>query len=385
MKLAILATHPVQYVAPIFRELARFSDLEFKVFFGCDHGTKPQEDPNFGVVFKWDCDPTTGYDHEFLSSGSIQSIRGLSVGKLTFLALRKISEYKPDKVLIFAYSPLFIALSTILLSLSGKSLLLRAETTDEALSRSIWKDKLRKLLLSSYYRQFDFFFPIGTNSKKHYLRMGVPEEKMTVLPYSIDVDFFQKQVDYWRPQREILRKDVGIEPTDLVLIYCGKMFPPKNPLLLPKALHLLSCEEKSRLWFIAVGEGKLRSQFESQMKAELGDRALFVGFKNQSELGEFYAMADVLVLPSQNGETWGLVVNEALQFGLKVIASDKVGSSRDLIQTENQGYTFPSGQVEAFAKAILASIQDKPIQIEAINLPHPSNLARAIYSQLTIV
>jgi len=88
MKLAVLTTHPVQYVAPVFRELTKFSDLEFKVFFGCDHGTQAQEDPNFGVVFKWDCDLVAGYDHEFLSSGSIQSIRGFSGVKLAFSALQ---------------------------------------------------------------------------------------------------------------------------------------------------------------------------------------------------------------------------------------------------------------------------------------------------------
>ena len=385
MKLAILATHPVQYIAPVFRELAKFPDLSFKVFFGCDHGTQPQEDPNFGVVFKWDCDPTAGYDHEFLSNGSIQKVKGLSGIRLAFSARQKINQYEPDKVLVFAYSPIFITLSTVFLNWSGQTLLLRAETTDEALSRSPLKDKVRKWILSLYYQQFDFFFPIGSNSQSHYFRMSISKEKMVIAPYSIDVDFFQKQVDKWLPQREVLRSNAGIEPTDLVLIYCGKMFPPKNPLLIPKSLNLLSSEEKSRLWFIAVGDGELRTQFETQMKAELGDRALFVGFKNQSALGEFYAMADVLVLPSQSGETWGLVINEALQFGLRVIASDKVGSSRDLIQTENQGYQFPSGQVEAFSRAILATFHDKLIPIEPMNLPHPSNLAQAIYSQLTIV
>jgi len=261
-------------------------------------------------------------------------------------------------------------------------LLLRAETTDEALSRSLWKDKLRKFLLCIYYQQFSFFFPIGTNSKAHYLPTGVKEEQMAIALYSIDVDFFQKQVDYWLPQREALRAKAGIESTDRVLIYCGKMFPPKNPLLIPQALNLLSSEEKSRLWFIAVVDGELRSQFETQMKDILGDRALFVGFKNQSELGEFYAMADVLVLPSQSGETWGLVVNEALQFGLRVIVSDKVGSGKDLINNGN-GWIFKSGSSYELAKILSeALVTTKYPSVNFENLPRPDQLAQSIYKQV---
>ena len=90
MKLAILATHPVQYVAPIFRELAKFPDLNFKFFLGCDHGTQPQEDPNFGVVFKWDSDPIVGYDHEFLPNGSIEK------GNVLRLACYPYDQYRRE-------------------------------------------------------------------------------------------------------------------------------------------------------------------------------------------------------------------------------------------------------------------------------------------------
>ena len=96
------------------------------------------------------------------------------------------------------------------LNLSGQTLLLRAETTYEALSRSPLKDKVRKWILSLYYQQFDFFFPIGSNSQSHYFRMSISKEKMVIAPYSIDVDFFQKQVDKWLPQREVLRSNACI-------------------------------------------------------------------------------------------------------------------------------------------------------------------------------
>lgn len=383
IKLAILVSHPVQYFAPVFRELAQQPNLKLKVFFGCNHGVIPTKDPNFGVVFKWDCDPTAGYDHEFLSESSITSLQGLSGVRLAFKACASINEYQPDAVLIFAYSPVMITLSTFLLRLAGHKLMLRAETTDEALPRSYIKDKLRQFLLSFYYRQFSHFFPIGTNSLNHYLRMGVEKARTSVAHYAIDTDFFQKQVDYWLPQRASLRAEAGIAEHDHVFIYCGKMFPAKNPLIIPDALAKLALTEKGKVWFLAVGDGELREEFERRMKLELGERAIFVGFKNQSELGKYYAMADTLILPSQSGETWGLVVNEALQFGLRVIVSDKVGCARDLVTNTQIGWIFSdNSQVELASIISQAVIKTKLFSGESKIIPNSSKLATNICAQL---
>jgi len=57
-----------------------------------------------------------------------------------------------------------------------------------------------------------------------------------------------------------------------------------------------------------------------------------MGFVNQTGLGQVYAIADCLVLPSDSAETWGLVVNEALATGLPVVVSDAVGCVPDLLR-----------------------------------------------------
>ncbi len=383
MRLAVLVTHPVQYFAPVFRELAQQPDLQLKVFFGCNHGVIPREDSSFGVVFKWDCQPTAGFEHEFLSTGSISSLQGLTGISLATKAVTAINRYQADAVLIFAYSPAFITVSTILLRLAGHKLMLRAETTDEALKRSNFKDKIRQILLTLYYRQFAHFFPIGTNSVNHYCRMGVNKSRLTPVNYAIDVDFFQKQVDFYLPQRECLRTTASIDSQDRVLMYCGKMFSAKNPLIIPDALAMLSPEEREKIWLIAVGDGELKQEFETRAKAQLGERAIFVGFKNQSKLGQYYAMSDSLILPSQSGETWGLVVNEALQFGLRVIVSDNVGSERDLVKSKENGYIFKSGDIINLSEIILKIITlPKSLSIEFNNLPHPKQLAQAISFQV---
>jgi len=65
---------------------------------------------------------------------------------------------------------------------------------------------------------------------------------------------------------------------------------------------------------------------------------------------EAYAAADALVLPSDAGETWGLVVNEAMAAGLPAITSDQVGCSADLIVDGETGFSYPCGRVSELAQ-----------------------------------
>jgi glycosyltransferase involved in cell wall biosynthesis len=77
-----------------------------------------------------------------------------------------------------------------------------------------------------------------------------------------------------------------------------------------------------------------------------------VGFQNQTRLSAYYHAADLLVLPSERGETWGLVVNEALHHGVPCVVSDAVGSAPDLIDRGVTGDVFDSGSASSLASAL---------------------------------
>jgi len=79
----------------------------------------------------------------------------------------------------------------------------------------------------------------------------------------------------------------------------------------------------------------------------------FAGFINQSEMPSYYLAADILALPSRRmGETWGLVVNEALAAGCGVLLSSAVGSSRDFGKSERVR-VIPDNSANACAQAIM--------------------------------
>ena len=80
-------------------------------------------------------------------------------------------------------------------------------------------------------------------------------------------------------------------------------------------------------------------------------RATFAGFLNQTEISKAYVAADVMVLPSDYGETWGLVVNEATTIGLPCIVSDRCGCAEDLGRI-SPNTIFPCGNLEVLARQL---------------------------------
>jgi glycosyltransferase involved in cell wall biosynthesis len=355
IRLAICATHPIQYQSPLWRRLAATPGIKVEAFFGSDMSVRGYIDREFGTRVAWDTPLTDGYTHTFLSTDPrIQRIghwtpnaRGLSV---------HFRRFQPDVVMLTAYSGRFHLGAWRAARAVGAKIIIRHEASDVAASRSWLKNKIRDFLLRRFYTRIDGFAEIGTEARKHLLRLGVPESKLKFAPYCVDTDFFANEVTRWMPQREKIRAELGISPTDIALLFVGKLVAKKDPLLIPRALRLLPEGVVSRLHWIVVGDGDLRAVVEKEASSVLGSRIHFFGFMNQSEIGRAYAAGDLLVLPSRRGagETWGLVVNEAMQFGLGALVSDGVGCASNLIK-DDTGAVFPSGDAQALAEAMVIS------------------------------
>ena len=366
-RLAVLATHPVQYFVPVFRGLSAIPGWRCRVFVGCLHGVDtPSEDPDFGVSFAWDCDLSSGYERTALTSSSLAALSGWQGVLAGVWAALRILLWRPDVVLIYAYSPSFISTASSLLALAQVPILLRADTSDEAYTRSAVKSWLRDRLLSAYYTRFTWIFPIGAESYRHFLRLGVPPSRLRTITYAVDQTVIPPITEPEPPRQGVLR-----------LGFVGKFTPVKDPLIIPRALAHLGQEDLNRLSFSGAGAGPLLSSCRKSLEPLL-PRVEFTGFLNQSQLTSFYRRIDLLILPSVQGEVWGLVVNEALSQGVRVIVSDRVGCRHDLVLTSEHGWVFPAGQSRALARSIRLALRAWPWPRTPQPTPAPQQLVAAV-------
>jgi glycosyltransferase involved in cell wall biosynthesis len=352
LRVAVLATHPIQYQAPLWRSLALRPELKLHVFFGSDISVRGYRDEGFGVKVQWDVPLLAGYEHTFLSQDL--ALRRISFWEPRAKNLRKhLHVFSPDVVLLTAYNSVFWIRAVLQARLLGLPIVLRHEASDAASSRSSCKAFVRDLALRGFYSQIARFAAIGTEARQHLGRLGIPADRIGWAPYCVDSVQVEAQVGQWLPRRDELRAKLGIGAGDVALIFSGKLIPKKQPLLILDAIEGLSPSRRQRIHLIVMGDGELRADVERKGRQVLGARFHQAGFVNQSEMGQWYAVADCLVLPSKKGagETWGLVVNEALQFGLPAVVSDGVGCHPDLVGPAT-GRVFRSGSADDLARAL---------------------------------
>lgn len=343
-RLLVVATHPVQYQGPLWRTLAAVPGVVTKVLFLSDFSVRGYRDAEFNVDVRWTTPLLDGYDHEFLSHGPCHS--AWSAGPAGLGAV--VAAFAPTAVLVNGFVPLFYQRAALIARRLNARVLYRGEATDSAVARGFVKAWVRDRLLQRFYGGIDVFLSIGTHALAHYRRLGVPPKRIVSSPYCIDTDHFAASARQWLPKRQEVRNDLRIPAEGMAVLFSGKLIPKKDPEILIRAADRVRERTGLRPTVIFMGDGHLRTRVE-QLASTLGVDARFVGFQSQETVGRYLAAADVLVLPSVFGETWGLVVNEALQFGLPAIVSDRVGCAPDLIISGQTGEIFPAGDVVALA------------------------------------
>jgi glycosyltransferase involved in cell wall biosynthesis len=342
LRLRIFVSHPVQYHVPLWRALAAHPELDLKVFYFNDQGLRGGVDEGFGIPVTWDVDMLSGYDHAFISRDADLSRPGTIRLEDPVGLLR--SEHA-DWVMIAGYMRPFERQLVKAAKRVGARVLLRGEFCDlSEFQRGIIKSLARDHYLRWFYRRVDAFAYPGELGRQHLVRLGVPKERMFFSPYSVDHEFLLSTVQGMT--RDSSRRALGIPEDRFVILFSGKLIPRKDPLLLLDAIEALP--DRSRVGLIILGDGELREEVTRRAQALLDDRFIFPGFVNQSGLGNYFLASDVLVLPSRF-ETWGLVVNEGMHFGLPSIVSDRVGCHPDLVIPGVTGWVYPHGEAAMLA------------------------------------
>lgn len=268
----------------------------------------------------------------------------------------KLCQVKPDVVICGGYHHPSFLLALLYVKRFGTKMILWSES--HALSV-----RMRQPLATFYRQEFvkrssSFIVP-GVLAFEFLKQLGADGRQIYVAPNAVDSDFFAQRASVFRAQKDEWKKARGF-PKHLIL-YLGRFIRSKGVPLLIEAFEPLANREDVGL--LLVGDGREGKRYREWCQKQGLRRIFFEGFKQQHELPFYYALADMLVLPSLKDE-WGLVLNEAMASGLPVIASDTVGAARDLIVDGVNGFVFRSGNSHALNGRIEQLLVDEGLRVK---------------------
>jgi glycosyltransferase involved in cell wall biosynthesis len=243
----------------------------------------------------------------------------------------------------------------------GLRVYVRDEATGISAARSPFKTFLKRSFFWFLNQLCDGFLAVGTLNAEYYVQNGIPRDKIFLVPYCVDNEYFEKRADL--PESEIagLRGKLGLTRDLPVILFASKLQERKKAQDLLEAFARVVKERgaAASAYLIIIGDGEMRASLEATVRAEgLSELVRFEGFKNQSELPVYFKLCDVFVLPSVR-EPWGLVVNEAMTAGKAVIVSDQVGSAPDLVHDGENGFVFRAGDVADLHGVLLRVVEDR--------------------------
>ena len=215
---------------------------------------------------------------------------------------------------------------------------------------------LKKALKKFFISKANFWLSAGSNCTQYLRYYGAERERIYEYPFASIAYEVEDLLPINKVERENFKVDNQLKGK--ILLTVGQLIPRKGIDILIKAFIKVK-EEMKDVSLVIVGSGPEEVNYKDMAKfCEEGD-IIFKPFVQMKHLLVYYKVADVFIMPTRY-DIWGLVLNEAMSFGLPVIATDMCGAGRDLIEEGENGYIVPVENEEALSHKIMKLLKPKP-------------------------
>ena len=362
MSIIIFQSHPIQYFSPLYKEMAQ--SFEMEVVYYSDTSIKPTLDKGFGKKIQWDIPLLEGYQYSFLKNFSpSKSMDCKWYNAINISVFKKVKKTTANVLLINGWSYFSDWMVIFSAKLFKKEIWVRADNPLSQEQRKGFKAVLKKFVLRKFlFPHIDKFLYVGKESKSFFEFYGAKQNKLLYTPHAVDNTFFQQQHSTLEARKSEIKTNLGIPITSKIILWSAKMISKKRPFDILRAFEQL---QLINVHLILLGDGVLRTNIENYIALNGIANVHLIGFVNQSFISQYYSIADVFVLTSGFGETWGLVVNEAMNFGLPIIVSNACGSATDLVEDADNGLVYTVGDIESLRIAMQQFISDEQFACSA--------------------
>ncbi len=346
MKILFLTNVPSPYRVDFFNELGKYCDLT--VLF--EKSTSDERD-DFWKKYSFD---------NF--NGII--LKGLKVGTDTSLCL-SIKKYLKDSSFDIIVCTNFTTPTGMLaVRYMKKHKISYIIESDGGFAKdgAGFKEKIKGYFINGA----DYCLSTSKTHDKYYTTYGADSKRIVRYPFSSikEENIIERLLT--KDEKEKLREDLGITEKKVILSV-GQFIHRKGFDILLRS----SKDIDSDVGIYIIGGTPTDEYLKLAQELNLNN-VHFVGFKKPQELSLYYKASDLFVLPTRE-DIWGLVVNEAIAYGLPVISTDRCLAGEEIIENSVNGFLVPVEDTGSLSKAVCTILSDEKL----LNQMSQNNLDKA--------
>lgn len=334
MKIIVFCNIPSPYRINFFNELGKTTELT--VIFEAKKAN--------GIKFDWNTDQIKNFEAVFLKEGNIRE------KSINFKIVKYIKKNYYDFIIMTNYSYFTELFALLLLKLRKIPYLLEI---DGGIIRK--ENRIKKSFKSFLISNAMAYFSPSDKSDDYLTHYGAKKSNIYRYPFtSINQDsILEKPVT--KSDKSQIKNKLGISEEKIILAI-GQFIPRKGFDVLLKACQGL--KEKTGVYIIG---GEVNQDYK-KLVSDLGLKNIyFKNFMDAEQLEKYYKIADVFVLPTRE-DIWGLVINEAMSFGLPVITTDNCIAGLELIVNGKNGYIIDVDDHKSLAEKMILILNDEELR-----------------------
>lgn len=329
MKVLFTANIPSPYRVDFFNELGKMCDLT--VLFEARKAKSRNS--------AWVAKDAVNFNSVFL--------KGIQIGEAEAICpeiIKYINLFKYDAIIIGMYSTPTAMLAIEWMKLNKIPFYI---SSDGGLIKN--DSNIKRIIKRHYIASAKGWLSTGKVTSEYLSYYGADSNRIFVYPFSSvkEKEVLKCCIPY--DEKKEIRKKLDIEENKVVLSV-GQFIYRKGYDVLLEATRQI---DKS-IGFYIVG-GDVTDEYRILKEKYQLDNVHFVKFMPKEKLAEYYMAADIFVLPTRE-DIWGLVVNEAMSYGLPVVTTDKCCAGLEMIQDGINGKIVKAESVQELRDAILVSL-----------------------------
>lgn len=354
-KMHILAIFkaPAPYIDPLFQLWSKYPLIDLTVAY-CVKTTDGESyyDTSIGKQIRWGKRLLEGYNYFFLTD-EIEPV-GKSDLKIKNPQIKRYIRNNKIDVILMACSYWSPTTWMTIKAAKRKNIPIVTRMIVEAeRKRNFALSIVKKVLVGRYCKHMSAGVYECRQQKDYLEKYGMHVENLFSAPCAVDNDYYLALADKY--DKEILRREYGIQKDDVVFVSTGMLVPRKRQKDVLYALIELKKECIEPYYYI-VGDGENRGELEKIIKENNLRNVYIMGQLPQGEMSKYLKIADVYILSSEYDAS-PKALNEAMNFSLPIIITKGVGTAEQLLKEGKNGYIYSPGDTKRLTEIIRTIIK----------------------------